>query len=184
MDILEDLKKIVKSGDHYLKVLNNINSYLFNEGYVKYSAFYFYRGEKEYLVAEVGQISEERSIKIEIPKKKVSSLGYWQLISDIDSGIFEEIVVILAQSIFFAEWEYSFSFTQNRSCEYFPCHSIKNEDAFSCLFCYCPLYLIPDCGGDFSLLPNGMKDCSSCLLPHKEESYKYIVEKLSSYHKF
>ncbi|MDD2371600.1 MAG: cysteine-rich small domain-containing protein [Firmicutes bacterium] len=89
----------------------------------------------------------------------------------------------MSEKIFFDEWEYSYSFTQNKGCEYFPCHKIKDENKFSCLFCYCPLYLIADCGGNFSLLPNGMKDCSNCLLPHKQESYQYIVNKLSFFHK-
>ncbi|NLT11941.1 MAG: metal-binding protein [Clostridiaceae bacterium] len=62
----------------------------------------------------------------------------------------------------------SYRFFQNRSCEYFPCHAIsENERAeFNCLFCYCPLYPFPDCGGRFEILSNGIKDCSACTLPH------------------
>ena len=30
-------------------------------------------------------------------------------------------------------------FFQNRPCEYFPCHKGIPEEAFNCLFCYCPL---------------------------------------------
>jgi len=71
----------------------------------------------------------------------------------------------------------SFNFFQNKECEYFPCHKVGklSEDKFSCLFCYCPLYK-EKCEGYFILLPNGIKDCSNCLLPHY--NYDYIVKKL------
>ena len=36
--------------------------------------------------------------------------------------------------------ENSYRFFQNKSCEYFPCHEIKDSGDFNCLFCYCPLY--------------------------------------------
>lgn len=39
----------------------------------------------------------------------------------------------------------------------------------NCIFCYCPFYPIPDCGGNFSMLPNGLKDCSACTLHHNPE---------------
>ncbi len=183
MDVLSELKSIVDSGSHYLRILNSINSFLFNGAFVKYSAFYFLRGEKEFLVASVGKELVENNMKIEITKKNGSPLGYWIVNSEIDSKIFFKTARLMSEKLFFDEWEYNFSFTQNKGCEYFPCHKIEDEDKFSCLFCYCPLYLISDCGGEFSLLPNGMKDCSNCLLPHKQESYNYIVSKLSSFHK-
>lgn len=70
------------------------------------------------------------------------------------------------------------SFFQNRDCEYFPCHAMADTDAFNCLFCYCPLYPLEDCGGNSTILPNGVKDCSACTLPHRAESYAYIIRKL------
>lgn len=57
------------------------------------------------------------------------------------------------------------------ACEFFPCHDLK--DRFSCLFCWCPLYLL-ECGGD-SVSTNGVKDCSRCTIPHREEGYEYIM---------
>lgn len=61
----------------------------------------------------------------------------------------------------------SYRFFQNRSCEYFPCHEVKGkEDEFSCLFCYCPLYHDRDCGGNYTILERGIKDCSGCTIPH------------------
>lgn len=69
-----------------------------------------------------------------------------------------------------------YKFFQNSECEYFPCHSHSDLKNFNCMFCYCPLYNRTDCGGNYSILSNGLKDCSSCLLPHT--NYDYIVEKL------
>ena len=47
------------------------------------------------------------------------------------------------------------------------CHNTKGD--LNCFFCYCPLYDDPDCGGNYTILPNGLKDCSDCLKPHEEE---------------
>lgn len=57
---------------------------------------------------------------------------------------------------------------QNRECPYFPCHPTTNPETFSCKFCYCPLYTMADCGGDFTVTPAGVKDCSNCTWPHRE----------------
>lgn len=61
----------------------------------------------------------------------------------------------------------------NKECEYFPCHTTNNEDndfdlrlGFNCKYCFCPLYKDDDCGGNYTILPNGIKDCSNCLIPH------------------
>lgn len=71
-----------------------------------------------------------------------------------------------------------YRFYQNRSCEYFPCHRTGRPDKFSCQFCYCPLYLLgTDCGGNFRILDNGVKDCSDCLIPHCD--YDRIVATLA-----
>jgi Zn-finger protein len=74
-----------------------------------------------------------------------------------------------------------YQFCQNRECEFFPCHKgIKDED-FNCLFCYCPLYALGDkCGGSFTYLEDGIKDCSNCLLPHRRENYDRIMEKMDA----
>ncbi|MBR1487200.1 MAG: hypothetical protein IKN30_05910 [Synergistaceae bacterium] len=66
----------------------------------------------------------------------------------------------------------------NKACEYFPCHQGLEE--INCLFCYCPLYKLKDCGGNFQILANGCKDCSNCTLPHKPVSYEYIVRRLTN----
>ena len=74
-----------------------------------------------------------------------------------------------------------YKFCQNRECEYFPCHKGIQEERFNCLFCYCPLYALGDaCGGGFTYLENGIKDCSNCLVPHRKENYDRIMEKMGA----
>lgn len=53
------------------------------------------------------------------------------------------------------------------------CHAING--VLNCIFCYCPLYEDFNCGGEFIILENGLKDCSACLKPHEE---KFIIEQL------
>ena len=73
----------------------------------------------------------------------------------------------------------NYDFFQNRECECFPCHRGADADGFNCLFCYCPLYALGDqCGGGFTYLENGIKDCSKCLRPHRRENYDKIMEKM------
>ena len=74
----------------------------------------------------------------------------------------------------------NYKFFQNKACEYFPCHRCDGEN-FSCLFCYCPLYTLGDkCGGNFTYMKDGIKDCSGCLIPHRKENYDHIMEKMAA----
>ena len=69
-----------------------------------------------------------------------------------------------------------FSFFQNRDCPYFPCHPAVSADGFNCLFCYCPLYTLGrHCGGNFRWTEDGVKDCSSCVLPHSPGGYESVL---------
>ena len=71
--------------------------------------------------------------------------------------------------------EHSYKYFENRACKYFPCH--EGLQSMNCLFCYCPLYALGTaCGGNFVMLENGVKDCSGCAIPHKQENYGYITE--------
>ena len=73
----------------------------------------------------------------------------------------------------------NYDFFQNSACEYFPCHKCVDTENFSCLFCYCPLYALGDqCGGNYTYTKEGIKDCSSCLIPHRRENYDRIMEKM------
>lgn len=74
----------------------------------------------------------------------------------------------------------NYDFFQNRECEYFPCHKGADPDTFSCLFCYCPLYALGDkCGGNFTYIDSGIKDCSNCLRPHRRENYAEIQKRMA-----
>ena len=78
------------------------------------------------------------------------------------------------------EIQEGFDFQQNTACEYFPCHESVDASIFSCKFCYCPLYLVDECEGDYSILDNGLKDCSNCSIPHKgKDGYAHVINILS-----
>ena len=72
-----------------------------------------------------------------------------------------------------------YAFFRNSECEYFPCHDGVDPEKFNCLFCYCPLYVLPDCGGNCVYLKNGdgAKDCSGCVFPHIPENYGQVIRR-------
>lgn len=74
--------------------------------------------------------------------------------------------------------ENSAEFFRNDKCKWFPCHKVEDDTDFNCLFCFCPLYHLKECGGNYAYTPNGVKDCSKCLVPHKASNYKKIISKL------
>lgn len=73
--------------------------------------------------------------------------------------------------------KHSYRFFRNLDCEYFPCHRVKDEENFNCLFCYCPLYFLQECGGNH-FDNKGIKDCTNCLIPHGPKGYDYINNKI------
>lgn len=78
----------------------------------------------------------------------------------------------------------SYKFFSNKECSYFPCHDVSREEGeenFNCLFCYCPLYLIKDCGGNAKMIAGGVKDCSGCVIPHRPQGYSHIQKRLGEY---
>lgn len=76
----------------------------------------------------------------------------------------------------------NYKFFRHKECEYFPCHEVKDNSNFNCLFCYCPLYFLENCGGNNSYT-NGIKNCSDCLIPHSLNGYDYIVNKIKEINK-
>ena len=71
-----------------------------------------------------------------------------------------------------------YKFFQHADCEFFPCHEVKRQEEFNCLFCYCPLYALgEDCGGGFRYTDSGIKDCTNCTIPHSPGGYVYIMER-------
>ena len=74
----------------------------------------------------------------------------------------------------------SSSYFRNVECEYFPCHKVSDSTDFNCMFCFCPLYNLVNCGGNPRFTDKGIKDCSNCIVPHKAENYRYIMEKIEN----
>lgn len=71
----------------------------------------------------------------------------------------------------------SYRFFNNQECKFFPCHKVEKKETFNCLFCYCPLYLLEECGGNYKINKN-IKDCSNCMIPHSLKGYDYINKRL------
>ena len=63
----------------------------------------------------------------------------------------------------------------NTDCPFWPCHDLVQVN---CLFCFCPLYHLDDCGGTWTRTEKGIKDCSQCGLPHKPNGWEVIVARL------
>ena len=74
------------------------------------------------------------------------------------------------------ETKNDFSYFCNKECQFYPCHEGADPEHFNCLFCYCPLYALGEnCGGNFTYLDGGIKDCSHCLIPHSQGGYAYVI---------
>ena len=74
--------------------------------------------------------------------------------------------------------ENSSSYFENRECRYYPCHDMKE---INCLFCYCPLYFLDSCPGNYSILHKDgkkIKTCMECRFPHEPENYGKIIKLL------
>ena len=50
-----------------------------------------------------------------------------------------------------------YKYFSHKECEFFPCHKESDGENFNCLFCFCPLYLVKDCGGAFAYTNRGIK---------------------------
>mgnify|MGYP001236415729 CR=1 FL=1 len=71
----------------------------------------------------------------------------------------------------------SFKFFQNVACAYFPCHAGLDQADFNCLFCYCPLYFLKNCGGN-PAWRGLIKDCTGCTLPHSPGGWEAVQDRL------
>lgn len=77
--------------------------------------------------------------------------------------------------------KHSHRFFCNHDCRYFPCHATDKPEEFNCLFCFCPLYFLDDCGGNHRTLETGVKDCTLCTIPHNPAGYDHIMKKLKAH---
>lgn len=69
----------------------------------------------------------------------------------------------------------SYNYYENRECKYYPCH--KGMEHINCMFCYCPLYHMTSCPGNYVMVDvNGkqVKSCIDCCFPHIAENYEKI----------
>ncbi|WP_085056031.1 cysteine-rich small domain-containing protein [Mycoplasma sp. (ex Biomphalaria glabrata)] len=88
----------------------------------------------------------------------------------------EKIDVIISQKVGDND---HYKYVQNFECPFFPCHEEIDLDDFNCLFCYCPLYMLgKDCGGNFRIIDENIKDCSNCSIPHRISKRDFIQKKL------
>ena len=69
-------------------------------------------------------------------------------------------------------------FFRNVDCKYFPCHDNVEPEQFNCLFCFCPLYSLINCGESYTISENGVKNCTNCVFPHKAGNYDAMLKKL------
>ena len=116
--------------------------------------------------------------RLKLVAKLLARQSQGQLRDNIDPAIADSIYELLAKidDEPVESMKYSSSFFQNRNCEYFPCHDVKDTERFSCLFCFCPLYHKENCGGKYRILSDGVKDCFGCTLPHLH--YYYVISML------
>lgn len=181
--MFERMKALILSEGHYLEILNGLNRLLLEEGLAEGACFRFLRNGKEHLVSECGSLGQPELLTFDLTLESGNKLGTWTIASDRklteqERGLLQISADLLEESVFFEEWEYDSSYVQNRGCRYFPCHEVADERDFNCLFCFCPLYFIGECGGHFSILESGIKDCSECRIPHRKDNYEYIIRKL------
>lgn len=71
-----------------------------------------------------------------------------------------------------------FKHHQHVACEYFPCHKGVDPALFNCLFCYCPLFFLKDCGGN-PTWRGLVKDCTNCTLPHAPGGWEAVQQRLA-----
>ena len=140
---------------------------------------FFFRRHNELIQA----VSFEKKKQLEVDSLTfpIKNIGEWAVSKEIafteyERKTLEQVAHLISENIYFEEGEYSYKFCQNKGCKFFPCHIIKDENKFSCLFCYGPLYTLDNCSGNYTLLENGVKNCIKCTLPHEEKNYKYIMK--------
>ena len=143
-------------------------------------AFVYQANSKEEAEANARLIAAapEMYERLKLLARLISRQAQGQLRDPIDPAIADSIYEILAEidDEPIETMKYSSSFFQNRNCEYFPCHEAADTERFSCLFCFCPLYNMEKCGGEYRILSNGVKDCFGCTLPHL--NYDYVIRML------
>ena len=75
--------------------------------------------------------------------------------------------------------ENSAIFFANKDCKFYPCHECSED--INCLFCYCPLYTMDDCPGNYTMIEQDgrvIKNCKDCTFPHLARNYPEVIKLL------
>ncbi len=120
-------------------------------------------------------VKEDGEVMIETPAEVIKSGVIKQLYSLTDEMYSEVLRNLCAAST--TDTRKHCTYFLNKECEYYPCHKLP-EEKFSCLFCYCPLYDVKDCGGTYSYTDKGIKNCMDCTFPHDRDNYGAVIKKL------
>ncbi|WP_024864547.1 cysteine-rich small domain-containing protein [Butyrivibrio sp. FCS014] len=74
------------------------------------------------------------------------------------------------------KFQNSSRYFENRQCKSYPCH--KGDDHINCLFCFCPLYHMENCPGNYKMIEKdgkSIKSCIDCRFPHEPQNYGKIM---------
>ncbi|WP_022765447.1 ATP-binding cassette domain-containing protein [Butyrivibrio sp. XPD2006] len=117
-------------------------------------------------------VYDDGHVLVKTPKEVLSEDLLKELF-DLRDDMYEKVL----RSVMGEKREGGTSFFINRACKSFPCHDVP-EDEFNCMFCYCPLYDMKDCGGDYTYNDKGIKNCKNCSFPHFKDNYPVVIKKL------
>ncbi len=121
-------------------------------------------------------ISDGGSCKCETPKEVMNK----DLIKDLfklTDEMYEKVKTQMSSQMEYSDNCRHSTYFLNKKCEYYPCHDLP-EERFSCMFCYCPLYDMEDCGGNYTFTEKGAKNCKDCTFPHDRANYPKVLKKL------
>lgn len=104
---------------------------------------------------------------------EVISEGLLKELFDLRDDMYEKVI----RSVCIEKKDGDTTFFVNRDCKFFPCHSVPADD-FNCMFCYCPLYDMEDCGGEYTYTQKNIKNCKDCGFPHYRANYPKVIRKL------
>lgn len=71
--------------------------------------------------------------------------------------------------------ENSYKYFKNTDCKYFPCHKGLSDD-FNCLFCYCPMYSMPNCPGSKTYIEKNGKKLRYAQTVHFHTDRKIMIK--------
>ena len=120
-------------------------------------------------------VYDDGHVQVESPEDVIKK-GLLKELFDLDEEMYKKVLKGMGEEMDGDRKRHS-SYYLNRECEYFPCHELS-EDKFSCLFCYCPLYDMEDCGGEFVMTDKGVKNCRNCTFVHDRDNYPKVIKKL------